>query len=86
MTDRRLLVRPGPGCLVRLLDGRRLTEDGNNFTFKCPEGGVEISWSLYIQRRLDCGDLVEVKDAPAAGDAKAKTPPAPAPTQASDSK
>lgn len=48
----KVTVWPGLGCTVRLEDGRVLT------TKTIPECGVELDQSIYVTRRLACGDLV----------------------------
>ena len=54
----RVTVWVAAGCLVKLPDGRRLSPTGGGRKFQCPPEGVDIAWSNYIQRRIDCGDLV----------------------------
>ena len=58
---KKITVRPGEGRSV-LIGNRTHT------TKNTPEAGVRVPWSVYIQRRLECGDLVEVKEPAAAGD------------------
>jgi hypothetical protein len=52
----RIMVRPAEGRRVRLDDGRRLT------TANTPPGGESVEWSIYIQRRINCGDLTVVSN------------------------
>jgi hypothetical protein len=66
-----LIVWPGAeDRTVKLPNGSDLT------TANCPPGGVKVAWSVYIQRRLACGDLTQTQpkifaDAQAAADAQA---------------
>jgi len=54
----RVTVWVAAGCLVKLPDGRRLSPTGGGRKFQCPPEGVDIPRTNYVQRRIDCGDLV----------------------------
>lgn len=58
----RLLIRPAMGLKIRDSVSQLLM----------PEDGMEVEWSVYWQRRLECGDVVLVEqseDAASAADA-----------------
>jgi hypothetical protein len=69
----RIMVRPGEGRRVRLDDGRRLTPANT------PATGESVEWSIYIQRRINCGDLIVVNPPPPSAVINFGKAPAPAP-------
>jgi hypothetical protein len=83
------MTRPAPRNLtVKTGEDRTVALDGRTLQPGCDP--VQTQWSLYVQRRLECGDLIEIPPAaptPAAPLAPAPVkPPAPpaAPASAPD--
>ena len=67
MTMAPITVAPAPNRRVRLQDGRVLTKP------------TKLPWTLYLQRLLDCGDVVKEQASATEQNAPAVAPSAPFP-------
>lgn len=70
----RVMIKPAPGLRVR---------DPKTLRWLRPEGEA-VQWSRFWQRRLACGDVVEVAGKPAARHPDVETSASRAPTKEID--
>jgi hypothetical protein len=68
-----VFVKPGDGRRVRIPGGRLL--DAKD----APKQAVEVKRTIFVERRLACGDLVEVKTKAQPADAATQPAGKPAP-------